>query len=112
PWALNETLPRMLPVRLTLKIWDVTLARVPFECAIADSIATVAWPAYTEYGSGALPWFAFVNDVRNALPAPFSCEFGRPATLTNAPSAAAPAPWTTAEIGVNPSGRNSCTFGP
>src|SRR6266542_1847204 len=40
----------------------------------------------------------------NALPVEPSCSFGRPATLTYIPSDAVPAPSTSAEIGVKPSG--------
>src|SRR5438034_4332524 len=93
----------MLPSSLTLNSCLVTSARVPLDCAIARRRTSVAWAAYTEYGSGAL-WSAFVNAITNALPAPLSAAFGRPATETVMPSAAEPAPWTVAETGVKPSG--------
>src|SRR5581483_4289257 len=60
--------------------------------------------------SGAL-WSAFVKAATNALPAPFSCEFGRPATDTVTPFAAAPASWITDETGVKPSGSRIFTPG-
>src|SRR5690348_1446996 len=78
-------------------------ARVPFDAAIAPTATSAACAAYTAYGSGAR-WSAFVNAFTNAAPAPFRAEFGRPATETYPPSADVPAPCTTAEIGVKPSG--------
>ena len=99
----------MLFTRFVLKICWVTLARVPFDFVIAVSITTRRLRGVDRVRVRA-PLSAFVNAIRNALPWPLSCEFGTPATLTYAPSAAAPAPSTTAEIGVKPSGRISLTL--
>src|SRR3954454_17255401 len=103
PFALNERLPRIEPFRLILKSCFAMSARVPFDCAIAATATSADCAAYTEYGSGAL-WSALVNALTNAVPAPFSCEFGRPATETYEPSADVPACCTVAETGVKPSG--------
>src|SRR5262249_31213408 len=51
------------------------------------------------------------KSLTNFAPAPRRALLGRPATDTVAPSADLPAPWTTAETGVNPSGSMSFAFG-
>src|SRR5581483_12521334 len=68
-----------------------------------------------EYGSGWPPvQFAPVEaqkSVPNFFPAAGSFSTGRPATETVMPSALPPDCWTSAEIGVNPSGARIFTFG-
>src|SRR5581483_10077579 len=81
PFLLIENVPRIPFLTLVLNRFADTDARVPSDFAIAASITSAACAAYTEYGSACL-WTTFANAFRNALPAPFSCEFGRPATET------------------------------
>src|SRR5215470_2395576 len=102
PFELNATFPRIEAFSRTLNICFVTSEREPFDCLIACTITSVACAAYTEYGSGTPT--ALVKLATNALPAPFSDEFGRPATEMVTPCAAEPACLIVAEAGVKPSG--------
>src|SRR5882757_5439148 len=100
----------MLFFRWILKSCLVTSEREPLDAAIAATIASAACAAYTEYGSGGR-LSAFVKFFTKVKPAPFRAVFGRPATETDMPSEAAPAPCTTAETGVKPSGAMIFTAG-